>query len=164
MIYIEPRDLWDKFEANKTILPGHYLACAEEDGKSIKLSVEEGDLLLIYDGEDGYVDEVFDNEADAIYAYEEMLNWLSEPAEDGPEDDPDVPEDPEISDQLLAPYCPHRLQKVPAGGLLRVAYDDSGTLAAQRHDPLRNNNGIIKPAFSAAGSSHFQVPSVSAIL
>ena len=102
MIYVEPRDLWDKFEANKTILPGHYLACAEEDGKSIKLSVEEGDLLLIYDGEDGYVDEVFDNEADAIYAYEEMLGWLSEPAESGPEDDPDVPEDPEISDQLLA--------------------------------------------------------------
>lgn len=102
MIYIEPRDLWDKFEANKTILPGHYLACAEEDGKSIKLSVEEGDLLLIYDGEDGYVDEVFDNEADAIYAYEEMLGWLSEPAESGPEEAPDVPEDPEISDQLLA--------------------------------------------------------------
>lgn len=102
MIYIEPKDLWEKFEANKTILPGHYLACAEEDGKSIKLSVEEGGLLLIYDGDDGCFDETYDNEADAIYAYEEMLGWLSEPAESGPEDDPGVPEDPEISDQLLA--------------------------------------------------------------
>lgn len=102
MIYIQPKELWEKFETNKTILPGHYLVCAEEDGRSIRLSVEEGDLLLIYEGDDEYFDETFDNEADAIAFYEEMLNWLSEPAEDGLEDDPDVPEDPEISDQLLA--------------------------------------------------------------
>lgn len=102
MIYIEPQELWEKFETNKTILPGHYLSCAEDDRNSIRLSIEEGSLLLSYEGEGGYYDEAFDNEADAIYAYEEMLGWLSEPAEDGQEDDPDVPEDPEISDQLLA--------------------------------------------------------------
>lgn len=102
MIYIEPQDLWEKYESNKTSLEGHYLTCAEDDRNSIRLSIEEGSLLLSYEGEGGYYDEAFDNEADAIYAYEEMLGWLSEPAEDGPEDDPDVPEDPEISDQLLA--------------------------------------------------------------
>ena len=101
MIYIKPQELWEKFETNKTILPGHYLTCAENDEHSIRLSVEEGDLLLSYEGTGGYYDEAFDNEADAIAAYEEMLSWFSE-EEDDPDGDPDTPEPPEVSDQLLA--------------------------------------------------------------
>ena len=101
MIYIKPKELWEKFETNKTILLGHYLSCAENDEHSIRLSVEEGDLLLSYEGTGGYYEEAFDNEADAIAAYEEMLSWFSE-EEDDPDEDPDTPEPPEVSDQLLA--------------------------------------------------------------
>ena len=101
MIYIKPQELWEKFETNKTILPGHYLTCAENDEHSIRLSIEEGDLLLSYEGTGGYYDEAFDNEADAIAAYEEMLSWFSE-EEDDPDEDSDTPEPPEVSDQLLA--------------------------------------------------------------
>lgn len=101
MIYIKPKELWEKFETNKTILPGHYLSCAENDEHSIRLSVEEGDLLLSYEGTGGYYEEAFDNEADAIAAYEEMLSWFSE-EEDDAEEDSDTPEPPEVSDQLLA--------------------------------------------------------------
>ena len=100
MIYIKPQELWEKFETNKTILPGHYLTCAEDDRNSIRLSIEEGNLLLSFEGEGGYYDEAFDNEADAIAAYEEMLAWFSE--EDDTDEDPDTPEPPEVSDQLLA--------------------------------------------------------------
>ncbi len=100
MIYIKPKEIWEKFETNKTILPGHYLSCAEDDRNSIRLSIEEGNLLLSYEGEGGYYDEAFDNEADAIAAYEEMLAWFSE--EDDTEEDSDATEPPEVSNQLLA--------------------------------------------------------------
>lgn len=99
MIYIKPQELWEKFETNKTILPGHYLSCAEDDRNSIRLSIEEGNLLLSYEGDGGYYDEAFDNEADAIAAYEEMLAWFDE---DEPDEGTDTPEPPEVSDQLLA--------------------------------------------------------------
>lgn len=96
MIYIEPAELWEKFQTNKTSLIGHYLTCAEDDTMSIFMTADENNELTLmateFDTGNEYV-ESFDTETIAVAAYEEMLTWLAEddtldpePTEDDAED------------------------------------------------------------------------------
>lgn len=96
MIYIEPKDLWEKFQTNLSVLDGHYITCADDDDSTtICMTMDsQGELVLMaFDsetGDDFY--ESFADEESAVDAYKEMLTWLSDetkPVADEPEEDPD---------------------------------------------------------------------------
>lgn len=105
MIYVEPNNLWETWEANKSSLPGRYITLAEDsEGCTVSLSEEEGELLLIYqDVENDYTRyETAVSEDEAVYLYEGLLAWLA-PEEDDAADDgytDDIP--PEIPPDLQA--------------------------------------------------------------
>ena len=92
MIYIEPKDLWEKFELNKTVLNGHTITCAEDQQTTILMTIEEGSMVLIandFEVNDSHY-EVADSEEEAVEIYSEMLAWLEPEPEDEEEDDDDI--------------------------------------------------------------------------
>ena len=101
MIYIEPKDLWEKFELNKTVLNGHTITCAEDQQTTILMTIEEGSMVLIANdfelGDSQY--EVADSEEEAIEIYSEWLSLLE------PEDIDDVDDSDDIEPILAATYA-----------------------------------------------------------
>lgn len=96
MIYIEPKDLWEKFQTNLSVLDGHYITCADDDGDlTICMTADaSGELVLMIfsseSGDDYY--ESFADEESAVHAYRDMLTGFPDPPEspaDEPEEDPD---------------------------------------------------------------------------
>lgn len=120
MIYIDPSDIWEKFQENKTSLEGHYLTCAEDDDIKIFMTVESGDLVLAAEdytsGDSQY--ETIESEDEAIEVYSTMLTWIACTGE--ALDDDDVPDDP---DSDMEP-------------ILAAAYAFIGVLAGKPPDKL----------------------------
>ena len=92
MVYIEPKDIWEKFLENKSMLDGHTINCAEGNNVIIYMTCEDGNMVLVI--EDYNTDkteyEVVESEEEAVWCYENALGWILEdcdPAETEDEDD-----------------------------------------------------------------------------
>ena len=109
MIYIDPSQLWETFEANKACLEGQYLTCAEDKNFKIVMTAERGDLCLVANDmtykKSHY--ETVESEDEAVEAYEGMLMWLDDDEEEDVVIDEPVDDDryEEMEPILAATYA-----------------------------------------------------------